>query len=69
LDAAGNLQDFIPVWPGGTAALFSAVAAGGELLGFLGVLLAAPTAAVLRVGLGEALRACRESSVYGGEQL
>ncbi|MEW6488598.1 MAG: AI-2E family transporter [Thermodesulfobacteriota bacterium] len=42
-----------------------AVVAGGELFGFLGVLLAVPAAAVLRVGLAEAYDAYRRSSIYG----
>jgi predicted PurR-regulated permease PerM len=43
-----------------------AILAGGELFGFTGILLAVPTAAVLRVGLEEALQAYRRSAFYRG---
>jgi predicted PurR-regulated permease PerM len=43
-----------------------AVLAGGELFGFVGVLLAVPAAAVLRVGLDEAYGAYRVSALYRG---
>lgn len=42
-----------------------AVLTGGELFGFLGILLAVPAAAVLRVGLAEACEAYRRSAIYG----
>lgn len=42
-----------------------AVVAGGELFGFVGILLAVPAAAVLRVGLAEAWEAYRLSALYG----
>lgn len=41
-----------------------AVVAGGELFGFVGILLAVPAAAVLRVGLAEAYDAYRLSAFY-----
>jgi predicted PurR-regulated permease PerM len=47
-------------------AVIVAVLAGGGLFGFTGVLLAVPAAAVLRVGLDEALRTYRASSFYRG---
>lgn len=49
-------------------AVIAAVMAGGELFGFLGVLLAVPTAAVLRVGIREALSVYRSSTVYRGDE-
>ena len=49
-------------------AVILAVIAGGELFGFVGVLLAVPGAAVLRVGLAEALEAYRASGFYRGEE-
>jgi predicted PurR-regulated permease PerM len=42
-----------------------AVVAVGELFGFVGVLLAVPAAAVLRVGVAEAYEAYRRSPIYG----
>jgi len=45
-------------------AVMVAVLAGGELFGFLGILLAVPAAAVLRVGLSEALGAYRNSALF-----
>jgi len=47
-------------------AVMIAVVAGGELFGFVGILLAVPAAAVLRVGLGEAYDAYRRSDTYRG---
>ncbi len=48
-------------------AVLVAVLAGGELFGVVGVLLAVPGAAVLRVGLAEFLDRYRRSSLYLGE--
>jgi predicted PurR-regulated permease PerM len=48
-------------------AVILAVIAGGELFGFVGVLLAVPGAAVLRVGLAQAMEAYIESDFYRGE--
>lgn len=48
-------------------AVILAVLAGGGLFGFTGVLLAVPAAAVLRVGLDEALAAYRASAFYRGD--
>lgn len=47
-------------------AVLVAVLAGGELFGFVGVLLAVPGAAVLRVAAGEALDRYRKSAAYRG---
>lgn len=47
-------------------AVIVAVLAGGELFGFTGILLAVPSAAVLRVGLDEAVQAYRRSSFFRG---
>jgi predicted PurR-regulated permease PerM len=49
------------------AVIFS-VMAGGELFGFLGVLLALPTAAVAMVGLRYAHEAYTDSHLYGAEE-
>jgi predicted PurR-regulated permease PerM len=43
-----------------------ALMAGGELFGFLGVMLALPTAAVVKVFAGHALQRYRASALYGG---
>ena len=45
-------------------AVILAVLAGGELFGFVGVLLAVPAAAVLKVLLGLARQAYLESNLY-----
>jgi predicted PurR-regulated permease PerM len=47
-------------------AVLLALMIGGELFGFLGVMLALPAAAVVKVFIGHALRRYRESSLYDG---
>ncbi|MDW7712309.1 MAG: AI-2E family transporter [Deferrisomatales bacterium] len=47
-------------------AVMVAVVAGGELFGFVGILLAVPAAAVLRVGLADAYAAYRTTRFYRG---
>jgi predicted PurR-regulated permease PerM len=49
-------------------AVIFALLAGGQLLGFFGVLLALPAAAVLAVFLRRALRAYRSSRLYAAEE-
>ncbi len=47
-------------------AVIVAILAGGELFGFVGILLAVPGAAVLRVALAEGLEAYRGTAAYRG---
>jgi len=49
------------------AAVIVALLIGGDLFGFLGLLIAVPAAAVVKVFAGEALLAYRTSSLFGGD--
>jgi predicted PurR-regulated permease PerM len=49
------------------AAVIVALLIGGDLFGFLGLLIAVPVAAVVKVFVGEALLVYRHSSLYGDE--
>ncbi|MHB8764950.1 MAG: AI-2E family transporter [Deferrisomatales bacterium] len=49
-------------------AVIVAILAAGELFGFVGILLAVPGAAVLRVGAGEALARYRASALHRGAE-
>jgi predicted PurR-regulated permease PerM len=49
------------------AAVIVALLIGGDLFGFLGLLIAVPAAAVAKVFVGEALRAYRSSALFGDE--
>jgi predicted PurR-regulated permease PerM len=55
----GDKLGLAPVW------VLLALMAGGELFGFLGVMLALPTAAVIKVFAGHGLRRYRKSALYG----
>jgi hypothetical protein len=57
----GEKVGLSPLW------VLLALLVGAELFGFLGVLLALPTAAVLKIFVVRALRAYRASRLYTGE--
>jgi predicted PurR-regulated permease PerM len=57
----GEKVGLSPLW------VLLALLAGAELFGFLGVLLALPTAAVLKIFVVRALRVYRASRLYAGE--
>jgi hypothetical protein len=57
----GDKVGLSPLW------VLLALLAGAELFGFLGVLLALPTAAVLKIFVVRALRAYRASRLYGDD--
>ena len=59
----GDRVGLHPVW------VLIALLLGGELFGLSGVIVAVPVAAALRVILGHAFRAYRESSLYLGKNL
>ena len=59
----GDRVGLHPVW------VLVALLLGGELFGLSGVIVAVPVAAALRVILGHAFRAYRESSLYLGRNL
>jgi len=58
----GDKVGLSPLW------VLLALLAGAELFGFLGVLLALPTAAVLKIFVVRALRAYRASRLYGDDR-
>ena len=58
----GKSVDLHPVW------VLLAVIAGGSLFGFLGMLLAVPTAAAIQVFIRHWVKAYKESGIYRGER-